>query len=154
MTGLVARQSIFIRASPGAVWDALTDPEKIRQYLFGTEAISDWETGSPVRWRGTYEGKSYEDKGVVLRSEPGKLLETTYWSSMSGLADRPENYKVVRYDLIPNRDGTLVTVTQDNNLTEEGRVHSEGNWKLVLEGLKALLEAGRMPGSPGSPAGP
>jgi len=140
MTGLVARQSVFIRATPGQVWKALTDPDLIRQYLFGTEAISDWNTGSPIRYRGTYEGKSYEDKGQVIRSEPGKVLETTYWSSMSGLADRPENYKVVTYDLIPEKDGTLVTVTQDNNLTEEERVHSEGNWKLVLEGIKKLLE--------------
>jgi len=140
MTGLIARQSIFIRAHPGIVWKALTDPDMIRQYLFGTEAISDWNTGSPIRYRGTYEGKPYEDRGVVLRSEPGKVLETSYWSSMSGLPDKPENYKLVRYDLIPDNDGTLVTVTQDNNLTEEEKVHSEANWKLVLEGLKKVVE--------------
>jgi uncharacterized protein YndB with AHSA1/START domain len=146
MKGLVARQSVFIRASPGKVWRALTDPDLIRQYLFGTEAVSDWKEGSPIRYRGIYEGRSYEDRGVVLRAEPGTLLETTYWSSMSGLPDIPENYKVVRYGLIPDVDGTLVTVTQDNNLTEEERTHSETNWKLVLEGLKKILEENPGPG--------
>ena len=68
MTGLVARQSVFIAAFPGRVWKALTDPESIRQYLFGTDAESDWKAGSPVMYRGVYQGRSYEDKGTVLRS--------------------------------------------------------------------------------------
>jgi uncharacterized protein YndB with AHSA1/START domain len=138
--GLIARQSVPINAPPAAVWRALTDPDLIRQYLFGTEAISDWKEGSPIRYRGVWEGRSYEDKGVVLRAEPGKLLETTYWSSMSGLADAPENYKRVRYELTPRSGGTLLTVTQDNNATEEERSHSEGNWRMVLDGLKRVVE--------------
>ncbi len=140
MTGLIARRSIFIKAHPGRVWNALTDPELIRQYLFGTEAISDWKVDSPLRYRGVREGRSYEDKGVVLRAEPGKLLETTYWSTMSGLPDVPKNYKKVTYRLKPERGGTLATVTQDNNLTEEEKAHSEGNWKIVLEGLRKVVE--------------
>ncbi|HMA06052.1 MAG TPA: SRPBCC family protein [Methanomicrobiales archaeon] len=148
MKGLVARQSVSIRAPPAEVWKALTDPDLIRQYLFGTEATSDWKAGSQIRYRGTWEGKAYEDKGVVLRAEPGKMLETTYWSSMSGLPDIPGNYRLVRYELTPEKGGgTLLTVTQDNNPTEEGRAHAEGNWKVVLEGLKRLLETGRSPGS-------
>jgi uncharacterized protein YndB with AHSA1/START domain len=140
MTGLVARQSIFIRAYPGRVWKALTDPDMIRQYLFGTEAESDWKEGSRIRYRGVWQGKSYEDRGVVLRSEPGKLLETTYWSSMSGLPDRPGNYRKVRYELTPEKGGTRLTLTQDNNVTEEERAHAEGNWKMALEGLKKVVE--------------
>ena len=141
MKGLVARQSVLIRAPPERVWKALTDPTMIRQYLFGTEAISDWKIGSPIRYQGIYEGRSYEDKGVVIRSEPGVVLETTYWSSMSGLPDVPGNYKMVRYELKQEEGGpTLLTVTQDNNATEDERAHSEGNWKMVLEKLKDLLE--------------
>ena len=140
MRGLVARRSVFIRAHPGIVWKALTDPDMIRQYLFGTEASSDWRVDSPIRYRGVWEGKPYEDKGVVLRSEPGKLLETTYWSSMSGLPDLPGNYKKVTYRLRPEKGGTLLMVTQDNNADREEMDHSEKNWKMVLEGLKQVVE--------------
>jgi len=140
MKGLVARHSILIRASPDRVWKALTDPDQIRKYLFGTEAISDWKAGSPVRYRGVWEGKSYEDKGEVLRAEPGRLLVTTYWSSMSGLPDAPENYKTVTYELAPERDGTRITLTQDNNATEEEKNHAEQNWSQVLGGLKKMVE--------------
>lgn len=139
-SGFVARQSAFIRAPATKVWDALTDPQMIRQYLFGTEAISDWKVGSPIIYRGVWEGRSYEDKGTVLRAVPGKLLETTFWSSLSGQADMPENYKKVRYELTAEKGGTLLTLTQDNNVTEEEKNHSEENWRKVLEGLKRLVE--------------
>jgi hypothetical protein len=36
--------------------------------------------------------------------------------------------------------GTALELSQDNNRTEEARVHSEQNWKMALEGLKKLLE--------------
>jgi uncharacterized protein YndB with AHSA1/START domain len=140
MKGLVAKRSVFIKAPAARVWKALTETDLIRQYLFGTDAISDWKVGSQIRYRGVWEGRFYEDKGMVLIAEPGKLLQTTYWSSMSGLADIPENYKTVTYELIPEPGGTRLILTQDNNATEEEKVHSEGNWKMVLEGLKTMVE--------------
>jgi uncharacterized protein YndB with AHSA1/START domain len=71
---------------------------------------------------------------------PEKFLETTYWSSMSGLPDLPENYKKVTYELTPENGATKLTLTQDNNSTEESKKHSEQNWEMVFDGLKKLLE--------------
>jgi hypothetical protein len=59
---------------------------------------------------------------------------------MAGLSDLPENYKIVRYELSPEVDGTRLTVTQDNNSTPDEASHSSQNWKMVLEGIKKLLE--------------
>jgi uncharacterized protein YndB with AHSA1/START domain len=42
---LVAFASIFINASPQKTWEALTSPEMIKQYFFGTETTSDWKEG-------------------------------------------------------------------------------------------------------------
>jgi len=44
----IARQSITINASVASVWDALVNPVMIKQYLLGTEALSDWKLGSPL----------------------------------------------------------------------------------------------------------
>ncbi len=140
-TNLVARQSIVIDAPSTKVWKALTDPEAIRQYLFGTEAVSDWEVGSQITYTGVWQGRSYEDKGTVVNVGPGRLLETTYWSGLSGLPDTPENRKKVTYELLSEDRQTTVTVTQDNNATDKEKSHSEQNWKIVLEGLKRLLES-------------
>jgi uncharacterized protein YndB with AHSA1/START domain len=137
---LVAKHSVTIKAPAAKVWDALINPKMIKQYLFGTEAVSDWKVGSAITYRGVWQGKSYEDKGTVLDIVPGKVLKTTYWSSMAGLPDAPEHYKKVTYSLTPENGGIRLTVTQDNNATEEAREHSEKNWKMVLGKLKELLE--------------
>lgn len=137
---LIAKATIKIDSPASKVWEALTQPELIQKYLFGTEVTTDWQVGSPIRYRGVWQGKPYEDKGTVLQVEPGKLLVSTYWSPLSGVADRPENYKTVRYELSSAGGGTSLTVTQDNNASEEEARHSEQNWKMVLDGIKRLLE--------------
>jgi uncharacterized protein YndB with AHSA1/START domain len=137
----VAKATITIRAPAPRVWEALTNPMLIKQYLFGTEVTSDWQVSSPIIYRGLWRDKPYEDKGRVLQNEPGRLLVSTFWSSLSGLPDLPENYKTVRYELFPQGNTTRLTLTQDNNSTQEEASHSAENWKTVLEGMKKLLEA-------------
>ena len=137
---VIAKATITINASTSKVWDALTKPELIKQYLFGTEVATDWQVGSPIRYRGVWEGKTYEDKGKVLQLEPGKLIVSTFWSSLSGLPDAPENYKTVRYELSSEGSVMRLTIIQDNNHSEEEARHSEENWKMVLDGIKSLVE--------------
>lgn len=137
----VAKVTIDIDAPKAKVWEALTEPELIKQYLFGTQVVTDWQVDSPITYKGTWEGKPYEDKGIVLENEPESLLVSTFWSSLSGVPDLPENYQTVRYELSSEDGGTRLTLTQDNNATREDAEHSEQNWNMVLEGLKNLLES-------------
>jgi len=135
-----AKATSTINAPTSKVWDALTKPDLIKQYLFGTEVNTDWQVGSPITYKGVWEGKPYEDKGEILKIEPEKLLVSTFWSSLEGLPDVPENYKTVHYELSPENGGTKLTITQDNNTTQEEADHSEQNWKTVLDGMNKLLE--------------
>jgi uncharacterized protein YndB with AHSA1/START domain len=136
----IAKASIEIHAPAESVWHALITPELIKQYLFGTEAISDWQEGSTITYRGIWEGRAYEDKGTILKLLPNEVMVTTHWSSMSGLEDVPENYSTVNYTLTPNGEKTTLEITQDNIATEESRQHSEKNWSMVLEGIKKVVE--------------
>ena len=129
-----------IQAPASAVWQALTDPAIIKQYFFGTNVVTDWKVGSPIYYRGEWQGHSYEDKGVILEFEPGKKLVTTHWSPLAGAPDVPENYHTVTYLLAEHDGATEVTLLQDNNSSEEEKQHSEQNWKMMLQALKALLE--------------
>ena len=131
-----AKAAITINAPTSRVWDALTQPDLIKQYLFGTKVTTDWQVGSPITYEGTWEGKAYKDKGKVLKVEPGKLLVSTFWSSLAGLPDVPENYQTVQYELSAEGGGTRLTITQDNNATQEEADHSAQNWKMVLDGMK------------------
>jgi len=136
----VARTSVTINAPALKVWEALTKPDLIKQYLFGTHVTTDWRVGSPITYEGVWQGKAYKDKGKVLQVEPGKLLVSTFWSSLSGLPDVPASYQTVRYELSAAGDGTKLNITQDNNATQEEADHSAQNWKMVLDGMKQLLE--------------
>jgi uncharacterized protein YndB with AHSA1/START domain len=137
---LTAEASTTIHAPASKVWDALTKPELIKQYLFGTDVISDWKVGSPITYKGEWQGKSFEDKGKITEFEPKKRLSSTHWSPLSGVPDSPENYHTVTYELSEKDGSTDVTIIQDNNANEEERTHSEQNWKTVLDGMKKLLE--------------
>ena len=136
----ISKTSTTINAPASKVWNALTKPDLIKQYLFGTQVTTDWQVGSPISYKGIWNGKAYEDKGRVLQMEVGKLLVSTYWSSLSGLPDVPANYKTVRYELNTEGNRTRLTITQDNNDSQEEASHSEQNWILVLDGIKKLLE--------------
>ncbi|HEX5098954.1 MAG TPA: SRPBCC domain-containing protein [Polyangiaceae bacterium] len=137
---LVAEVSTNVEAPVSAVWDALTDPKKIKRYMFGTTVNSSFEVGDPITWKGEFKGKSYEDKGTILRLEPRHLLAYSHFSPLSGQRDAPENYHTVVIELAEQGGGTHVTLRQDNNGTEETRQHSEQNWRAVLAGLKKEVE--------------
>jgi uncharacterized protein YndB with AHSA1/START domain len=139
-TDLLATASITIDAPVATVWNALIDPETIKRYMFGSTVTSDWRQGSPITWKGEWQGKSYEDKGVIRRIEPHRVLEYTHFSPLAGLPDVPENYHTVRIELSSAGSGTRVSLTQDNNPTEEAREHSEKNWRMMLDGLKKVVE--------------
>lgn len=142
MNGLIATADVELSASPGQVWNALTDPDLIRQYLFGAEVETTWEPGSPIVWRGEYEGRSYEDKGEVLLFEPEKALAVTHFSPLTGLEDRPENYHTVSYALTDRGDHTHLALVQDNNDTAEAVQKASEDWQTVLDQLKVLVERG------------
>ena len=129
-----------INADPAAVWKALTDPEIIKQYFFGTNTVTDWKKGSPIVFRGEWEGKPYEDKGTILDILPGKYVKYSYWSSMSGTPDIPENYATIKYELTKEGTSTVLTIIQNGIDTEERKNHSEETWKYVMGGLKKLVE--------------
>ena len=139
-TNIKARVSINIHATVSNVWEALTNPEIIKQYLFGTNTITDWKVGSPIKFKGEWEGKSYEDKGTILAFQKNKLIKYDYWSSMSGIEDKPENYLIVSYLLSVDDENVNLTVLQENIPDEKSKAHSEENWDKVLNALKKVVE--------------
>ncbi len=108
--------------------------------MFGTRVVSDWREGSPIIWKGEWQGKSYEDKGVILQFKPGRTIQYSHFSPLSGLPDKPENYHTVTIELSGEGNQTRVSLAQDNNPTEQARDHSEKNWEMMLTALKKFLE--------------
>lgn len=141
MTGKVAAAAVDIAATPQRVWAALTNPDEIEKYMFGARVETDWKPGSPIAWRGEYEGRPYEDKGEVIEVRPGRRLVMTHFSPLSGQPDEPDNYHTVTYELQGSGDSTHVDLSQDNNSSAEEAEHSAANWQMMLDGLKQHIEA-------------
>lgn len=136
----LARVETTIDAPADAVWQALVTPATIERYMFGARVASDWKEGSPITWKGEWQGKPYEDRGTIRRVEPGRLLEYSHYSPRSG-PDTPENHHTVRIELREDGGRTRVALTQDNNASDEAREHSEQNWRAMLEGMKKVVES-------------
>ncbi|HKW81373.1 MAG TPA: SRPBCC domain-containing protein [Casimicrobiaceae bacterium] len=138
---LVAKATTSIKATRPRVWHALVSPEAIKQYMFGADVESDWREGSPIIWKGEMKGKSYRDKGVILKLDPDRTLQYSHFSPSSGKPDRPENYHTVTIDLSGAGTKTEVSLSQDNNADEKSCRESEKNWEAMLDGLKKCVES-------------
>ena len=140
MADHIATAETEIAASPREVWTALTDPDEIEKYMFGSHVVTDWKPGSSIVWKGEYEGKAYEDKGEILEFEPERRLTMTHFSALSGQEDVPANYHTLVYELEERGEKTRVALSQDGNDTEEAAEHSKANWEKMLSGLKEVVE--------------
>jgi uncharacterized protein YndB with AHSA1/START domain len=148
MTPLLIKNTITINAPVSKVWNALIDPEQTKKYMFGCETVSEWKVGSSLLWKGSYDGKEMVFvKGTILELIPEKLLKYTTFDPNSTIADVPENYLTVTYELETLNGQTVFTVTQgDYNKVAEGEkrykesYNNGQGWDPILVEIKKLVE--------------
>ena len=139
----VARSSLTIDVPAPRVWDALVNPAMIERYQPVTSVVSEWKEGSPIVWRSEFQGKSFEVRGKIVRFESERLLEYDHSLPIfrsSGASHSPESYRRVTIELREEGMQTHLSVTEQGNKTRRELEHSEGSWRMVLHGMKALLE--------------
>jgi uncharacterized protein YndB with AHSA1/START domain len=148
MNPLTIKNIITIKAPASKVWDALTNPEQTKKYMFGCETVSDWKKGSSLLWKGNYEGQEMVFvKGNIVDIKPEKFLAYTTIDPNSTIADIPENYLTVAYELTTENGQTVLTVTQGDYRTvaegerryQEAYNNGEG-WNPILVEIKKLVE--------------
>lgn len=137
---LYVRKIIKINADKSKVWDALTNPKIIKQYLFGTKTISDWKVGSKIIFKGEYQGKKFQDNGAIEKFEIEKLFQYTYWSELSGMEDKKENYSTATFEIEDNEKGTKLRISQKGFADKAAQEHASQGWSMVLKQIKNILE--------------
>lgn len=148
MVKLFVKNEIRIKASAKKVWDALVNPDQTEKYMFGCRTVSDWKVGSPLLWRGKYEGNEMDFvSGFVLEIVPEHLLKYSVIDPNATYALTPENHLQVTYHVEAFGNESLLTVVQDGFETaEEGmkryqEVYNNGEgWAPILVTIKAMLE--------------
>jgi uncharacterized protein YndB with AHSA1/START domain/DNA-binding transcriptional ArsR family regulator len=129
----------FIRATPEAIWRALTESDFTTRYWYGSTVHSDWSAGAP--WELRTAGGQVGITGEVLEADPPRRLVVTYNQAWAGGGEPPSR---VTYEIEAAGPGvqklTLVHETEPGTSTQIADVAA--GWPFILAGLKTLLETG------------
>ena len=134
--------SVFIKASPEQIWDAITRPEWTEQYFYGTRAEFDLRPGGSFRSVGADSGDLMVDGEVLELDPPRKLVQT--WRFVYDDELTAEGYTRVTWELGEEKQGvTQLTVVHELEGATKTAEHVAGGWMYILSGLKTLLETGK-----------
>jgi uncharacterized protein YndB with AHSA1/START domain len=134
--------SVFIRATPEQVWDAITKPEFTTRYFYGSAVETTAEPGGPwIGWTPDHAQQLVD--GEVLESDPPRLLRHT-WRALYDTETAAEPFSRVTWEIEPAEGGvTKLTVVHDElEQAVKTAASVAGGWPWVLSGLKTLLETG------------
>ena len=137
-------KSITINAPASRVWEIITTPGLIKDWLSEKEisVISEWKEGSPI----IFHGKRIEivGKGVILKLEPEKAFQYSYWTSISRMPDTAENHSIIGYHLEEDKWKTILTLTHENLIAETAWEHSNFYWMIALNEIRKMAEQNRV----------
>jgi uncharacterized protein YndB with AHSA1/START domain len=156
-TNTVQMYRVYIKATPQAIWDAITKPEWTQKYGYAPLVEYDLRKGGAFRAHPNQGMKQFPnvpdvilDGEVVEANPPHKLVQTWRMLMDPGLA--AEGFTRLTYEIEAARGGvTRLTVTHDLSdapklaVLVSGERESEGaggGWNEILSGLKTLLETG------------
>ena len=147
---------IFIRATPQAIWDAITKPEWTQRWGYGLRDEYDLRPG------GAYRGYANEGMiamgmsgvivdGEVIEADPPRKLVVT-WRMAIDPAMRSEGFTRLTYEIEDGRDGvSRLSVVHDVAgkpgyaamiAGDKQGPGAAAGWIWILSDLKSLLENG------------
>jgi uncharacterized protein YndB with AHSA1/START domain len=146
----------YIKATPQAVWDALTKPEWTVKYGYAPIVEYDLRPGGRYRalanegMRRAGAPEVVIDGEVLEAKSPRRLVQT--WRMLMDDSMKKEGFTHLTFEIEPVRGGvTRLTVTHDVSdapklaslvAGEHESGGAGGGWSEVLSGLKTLLETG------------
>jgi len=136
---------VKILAPARKVWLALTAPDLVKQWQYGSDLLTTWEVGTPIVFRNQWNGQVFEQKGTVLEFLPESRLKYSLFFPRPDLQDIPEHYFFMTYELTESDGTTSLLVRQEDPRPSPPNESSGGDDDLgVLSYLKDLVEA-KMP---------
>ncbi len=147
---------VFIRATPQAIWDAITKPEWTQRFGYGLK--DDYELHPGGRYRGfANDGMlamgtpEVAVDGEVIESDPPRRLVVT-WRMVMDPSMAQEGFTRLTYEIEAGRDGvSRLSVIHDLAgrpghaamvAGDQQGPGAGGGWLWILSDLKSLLENG------------
>jgi uncharacterized protein YndB with AHSA1/START domain len=130
----------YIRTTQQKLWEALTDPEFMKQYWFGMHCESAFTTGSP--WKLVNDSGEIWDAGEIVEADPPRRL-VIRWQHQMKPELKAEGPSLCTMELEAHEKAVKLTIT--HAVDREGSKLVEavsGGWPKILSNLKSLLETG------------
>ena len=130
----------FIRTTPEALWDALTNPAMTRKYFHATSIESDFTPGAAYLYRG--QASAVAVHGTVLECDAPRRL-VLRWCIRYDANMAKEQPSRVTFEVEPAGETCKLTVIHDES--EDGANsydHVGSGWPAIISSLKSLLETG------------
>src|SRR3954465_10878713 len=103
-----------ILAPARKVWSALTLPELVKQWQYGSDLLTTWEPGTPIVFRNEWNGQIFEQKGTVLEFIPGARLKYSLFPPRPDLQNIPKHFFFITYELVESGGLTSVLFRQED----------------------------------------
>jgi uncharacterized protein YndB with AHSA1/START domain len=130
---------LFIKATPEAIWEAITKPEFTEKYFYGARIA----TVDGRRVSHGPEGQLWGDEPILESDPPHRLVHA--WRSLYDPELAAEETSRVSWEIEPQDGGfSKLTVVHDQleGAPKTAESVSGAGWMMVLSGLKTLLETG------------
>lgn len=136
---LTIKKDILLEAPVGVVWQALTDPKIVKEYMFNCVVESDWKKDSRIAFR---DEKKIQAEGIIREIIPERQLVYTLSEPERTTADF-RNDLLVQISLKPQGNSTRLCVIQgDYSLLENAEERfsdAEAGWNHVIGLLRKLM---------------
>ena len=132
--------TILINASKERVWSALTNPEQVKLWQYGSVLLTDWKVGSAIRFTTAWQDKVFEQWGNVLEIKKNELIKYSLFAPRPDLEDKPENYFIMHYVLTAEAESTKLEIIQEDNRAGAVQEDPKGEESEILQTLKKLAE--------------
>jgi uncharacterized protein YndB with AHSA1/START domain len=148
---------VYIKATPEAVWDAITKPEWSQKYGYGGSVEYDLRPGGAYRALTSPEMRAQGSPDVAVDGEvveadpPRRLVQT--WRLVMDDDMAAEGFTRLTYELDESSSGvTRLTLIHELDGAPKhawllaGGMESEGaggGWSWILSDLRSLLETGK-----------
>ncbi len=135
--------SVIIETTPEKVWQALVDTALVKQWMHDEplDISGEYELRGHVTIAGSAAGHSFENHVRVQEFSPLRILSYSYWTSLSGLEDSPENRSRVRFHLESAQEGIQLNLSHDDIRTDDDFGHVRFYWKAALQEIKRVAES-------------
>lgn len=128
-----------INASPEKDWEALTKPEIVKKWPYGSELTTDWKIGNKINFKNVWKNNIFEQYGAILEFNPCRNLKYNLFFPRPDLEDKSENYFEMEY-ILTKKNGTELQIIQKDHRKDTKQEEEQGEENPVLKTLKSIIE--------------